>query len=51
MIEGSTSDPKFVPDVKGIAGSAVQEAISGKLGGQKTESPVGALGGLLKKKP
>ncbi len=48
MIEGTTSDPKFVPDVKGMATSAVGQAIGGKLG---TQNPVGALGGLFKKKP
>jgi AsmA protein len=50
MIEGTTSDPKFVPDVKGMAGSAVQEAISGKLGGSKGTNPASALGGLFGKK-
>ncbi|HUK53697.1 MAG TPA: hypothetical protein VL099_10455, partial [Candidatus Binatia bacterium] len=50
MIEGTTSDPKFVPDVKGMAGSAVQQAISGKTG-IDTKNPASALGGLLKKKP
>jgi AsmA protein len=47
MIEGTTSDPKFVPDVKGMAGSAVQQAISGKVGESKGTS---ALGGLFGKK-
>ena len=49
MIEGTTSDPKFVPDVKGIAGSAIQQAISGKLGGSKAggTNPAGALGGIF----
>jgi AsmA protein len=53
MIEGTTSDPKFVPDVTGIAGSALQQAISGKLpGGNATNpaNPADALGGLLGKK-
>ena len=50
MIEGTTSDPKFVPDVKGMAGSAVQQAISGKLPGGQSNNPAGALGGLLGKK-
>jgi AsmA protein len=50
MIEGTTSDPKFVPDVKGIAGSAIQQAITGKTG-IDTKNPASALGGLLKKKP
>jgi hypothetical protein len=35
MIEGTTSDPKFVPDIKGMAGSAVQQAGSGTLAGAK----------------
>ena len=54
MIEGTTSDPKFVPDVKGIAGSAVQQAISGKLPGMQgnnpANNPAGALEGLFGKK-
>ena len=50
MIEGTTSDPKFVPDVKGMAGSAVQQAISGKLPGGQGNNPAGAIGGLLGKK-
>jgi AsmA protein len=51
MIEGTTSDPKFVPDVKGMAGSAVQQAISGKLGGATgSTNPTDALGGLFGKK-
>ena len=44
-IQGTTSDPKFVPYVAGMAGSAasgaVQKAVSGK---------TGAMGGLLRKK-
>jgi len=47
-IQGTTSDPKFVPDVSGMAGSAargaVQNAVSGKTGA------AGAAGGLLRKK-
>jgi AsmA protein len=50
MIEGTTSDPKFVPDVKGMAGSAVQQAISGKLGGANAANPASSLGGLFGKK-
>jgi len=51
MIEGTTSDPKFVPDVKGIAGSAVEQAISGKLpGAAQGNNPASALGGLFGKK-
>jgi len=47
-IQGTTSDPKFVPDVKSIAGSAasgaVQNAVSGKTGSS-------AGGSLRKRKP
>ena len=51
MIEGTTSDPKFVPDVKGMAGSAVEQAISGKLpGAGQGNNPADALGGLFGKK-
>jgi AsmA protein len=46
-IEGTTSDPKFVPDVSGMAGNAARKAISGSMGTQG-ESTKG-LGGLLKK--
>jgi AsmA protein len=49
-IEGTTSDPKFVPDVKGMAGSAIQQAISGKLPGGNQSNPASALGGLFGKK-
>ncbi len=49
MIEGTTADPKFVPDVKGIAGSAAKQAISGKINPQG-ESAKKGVGGLLKKK-
>jgi AsmA protein len=49
-IQGTTSNPSFVPDVAGVAGSvakgALQNAVSGGTKG------VGSLGGLLgKKKP
>lgn len=33
-IEGTTSDPKFVPNVKGMAGAAAKGAISGKAGAE-----------------
>jgi hypothetical protein len=46
-IEGTTSDPKFVPDVSGMAGNAARKAISGSTG-TKGE-PTKGLGGLLKK--
>ena len=40
-IEGTTSDPKFVPNVKAIAGSAAKQAISGKI---PTPKAAGKLG-------
>ena len=46
-IEGTTSDPKFIPDVSGMAGSAVRKALGGNAGTQ-SEAQKG-LGGLLKK--
>ena len=49
MIEGTTADPKFVPDVKGIAGSAAKQAISSKINPQGESSKKG-VGGLLKRK-
>lgn len=50
MIEGTTADPKFVPDVKGMAGGALAGVLGGKTGTQ-TQNPVSTLGGLFKKKP
>ena len=57
MIQGTTADPKFVPDAGGLAagmlksqlgcaGSSVMNAPSGT----QQSDPIGALGGLLKKK-
>lgn len=47
LVQGTTSDPKFVPDVKGMAGSLLNNALgTGKNG---KNNPLGALGGLLKK--
>jgi AsmA protein len=49
-IAGTTANPKFLPDIKGMAGSAAQDAIGGALG-TKSESITKGLGGLLRKKP
>jgi AsmA protein len=49
MIEGTTSDPKFLPDVKGMAGSLMQNALGGNKPGQK--NPLGGVSGMFKKKP
>jgi AsmA protein len=48
-IQGTAANPKFVPDVKAMAGSAVQDAISGALGAEGASVTKG-LGGLLKKR-
>ena len=40
-IQGTTADPKFVPDVKGMAGAAAKGAISGKAGTQGESSSKG----------
>ncbi len=50
MIQGTTSNPHFVPDVAGLAAGAVQSAISGQLGGKQQSNPVNALTGLFGKK-
>jgi AsmA protein len=47
-VEGTTSDPKFVPDVKGIASGLLKNAIGGKNNGQ--QNPLNGLTGLFKKK-
>ena len=46
LIEGTTSDPKFVPDVKGMAGSLVNDA----LGNKGAQNPLSGVSGMFKKK-
>lgn len=48
LIQGTTSDPKFVPDVKGMAGSLMQNALGSKTG---QKSPLSGVSGMFKKKP
>ena len=55
FIQGTTSDPKFVPDVKGMVGSqlgGLGGALGGLAGGKNTPagSAADALGGLFGKK-
>lgn len=58
FIQGTTSNPQFVPDVKGIVGSQLKDQLGSALGnltgGKKpagnTPSPMDALGGLFGKK-
>ena len=54
-ITGSASDPKFMPDVKGIVGSQLGSALKKNLGsqvpgGQNAQGVVNAIGGLFGKK-
>jgi len=52
-ITGTTSDPKFVPNMAGVAGSVAQGALGNAVAGKKGASDAaGALGGMLgRKKP
>ena len=48
-ITGTTSDPKFTPDVKGMATGILQGVLGGK--GNNQQNPVSDVMGLFKKKP
>ena len=48
-VSGTTADPKFVPDVQGIATGLLKNALNGKSNGQ--QDPVSGVLGLFKKKP
>ena len=50
FIQGTTADPKFVPDVKGIAGSMLQQALQGNKANPGQTNPLEGLTGLFKKK-
>jgi AsmA protein len=52
-IQGTTADPKFIPDVAGMAGALGSQLGSSLQGGQGTQGVANTLGGLLgkKKKP
>jgi AsmA protein len=47
LIEGTTADPKFVPDVKGMAGGLLKNALGDKNG----NNPLSGVSGMFKKKP
>jgi AsmA protein len=54
MIEGTGSNPRFVPDIQAMLGSQLKSRLGGQsIGGQNAGSVVDALGGLFgkKKKP
>jgi AsmA protein len=50
MIEGTTSDPKFIPDVKGMAGGFLQNALQGNKNNPNQKNPLSGITGLFKKK-
>jgi AsmA protein len=56
FIQGTTSDPKFMPDVKGMVGGQLKGGLGNALGGltggknSSGSSPVDAIGGLFGKK-
>jgi len=45
LIQGTTSDPKFIPDLKGMANSLVKGAFGNKAG----QNALGGMKGLIKK--
>ncbi len=54
MIEGTSSSPRFVPDIQGMLGSQLKSRMGGlggqSAGGQNAGSVVNAIGGLFGKK-
>jgi AsmA protein len=50
FIQGTTSDPKFIPDVKGMAGGMLQQALQGNKANPGQTNPLEGLTGLFKKK-
>jgi AsmA protein len=51
FIQGTASDPKFVPDVKGMLGSQLSNRLGGQIpGGKSTQGLTDAVGGLFGKK-
>ena len=51
-ITGTTSDPKFIPDVKGMAGGMLQQALKGNgtPGATGTQNPLSGISDMFKKK-
>lgn len=49
-IEGTTSDPKFIPDTSAIAKSAISGAAQGQLNQALKNTPASSLGGVFGKK-
>jgi Uncharacterized protein involved in outer membrane biogenesis len=51
-VQGTTADPKFTPDVKGIATGLLQGALANQANpnGQQQQNPINSVMGLFKKK-
>jgi AsmA protein len=50
FVQGTTADPRFVPDVKGMAGGMLQQVLGGK-GNAQGQNPLSGITGMFKKKP
>jgi AsmA protein len=50
MVSGTTSDPKFMPDVKGMAGGLLKNALNGQTNPAGQQNPVNSVMGLFNKK-
>jgi hypothetical protein len=51
FIQGTASDPKFVPDVKGMLSGGLGKGLGSKVpAGQNAQGAVNAITGLFKKK-
>ena len=51
FVTGTSSDPKFMPDVKGMVGGVLGKQLGSQVpGGQGAQGVVNAIGGLLGKK-
>ena len=49
-VTGTTSDPKFTPDVKGLATGVLQGVLNGQKGNNQQQNPINNVMGLFKKK-
>lgn len=49
-ITGTTSDPKFTPDVKALATGVLQGVLEGQKGNNQQQNPISNVMGLFKKK-
>jgi AsmA protein len=49
-ITGTTSDPHFTPDVKGLATGVLQGMLNGQQGNNQQQNPINSVMGLFKKK-